>query len=51
TDKNEDVKPTLGHVRKKRRKGGGRDAKRLKDMEVDEDGDLKLPPMKINTEN
>ncbi|KAG9125802.1 hypothetical protein FRC07_006148 [Ceratobasidium sp. 392] len=51
TDRNEDVKPVLGHVRKKRRKGGGRDAKRLKDMEVDEDGDLKLPPVKIDAEN
>ncbi|KAG9103783.1 hypothetical protein FRC06_008101 [Ceratobasidium sp. 370] len=51
TDGNEDVKPGLGHVRKKRRKGGGRDAKRHKDMEMDDDGDLKLPPVKIDVEN
>ncbi|KAG8748424.1 hypothetical protein FRC10_005971 [Ceratobasidium sp. 414] len=51
TDGNEDIKPGLGHVRKKRRKGGGRDAKRHKDMEVDDDGDLKLPPVKIDAEN
>lgn len=51
TDGNEDVKPVLGHVRKKRRKGGGRDAKRHKDMDVDSDGDLKLPPIKIDSEN
>ncbi|QRV74105.1 transcription factor Opi1 [Ceratobasidium sp. AG-Ba] len=51
TDGNEDVKPALGHVRKKRRKGGGREAKRHKDMDVDEDVDTKLPSIKIDSEN
>jgi hypothetical protein len=51
TDRDQDVKSGVGHVRKKRRKGGGREAKRHKDMEMDDEGDLKLPPVKIDAED
>jgi len=47
----EDVKPGVGHVRKKRRTGGEREAKRHKDMEMDDQEDLRLPPVKIDAED
>ncbi|CAE6425993.1 unnamed protein product [Rhizoctonia solani] len=47
TDGDEDTASSIGHMRRKRRRGGGRDAKRLKDTAMTEANDIVLPPLQM----
>ncbi|CEL61823.1 Transcriptional repressor OPI1 OS=Saccharomyces cerevisiae (strain ATCC 204508 / S288c) GN=OPI1 PE=1 SV=1 [Rhizoctonia solani AG-1 IB] len=46
-DGDDDIASSVGHVRKKRRRGGERDAKRLKDATMTEANDIVLPPLQM----
>ncbi|CAE6481910.1 unnamed protein product [Rhizoctonia solani] len=46
-DGDDDTTSSIGHVRKKRRRGGGRDAKRLKDTAMTDANDIVLPPLQM----
>ncbi|KAG8763626.1 hypothetical protein FRC11_014967 [Ceratobasidium sp. 423] len=43
----DDDMASIGHVRRKRRRGGGRDAKRFKDTAMTDANDIVLPPMQL----
>ncbi|CAE6376394.1 unnamed protein product [Rhizoctonia solani] len=46
-DGDDDAANSIGHMSRKRRKGGGRDAKRLKDTTMTEANDVILPPLQM----
>ncbi|CAE6410371.1 unnamed protein product [Rhizoctonia solani] len=43
----DDDTTSIGHVRRKRHRGGGRDAKRLKDTRMTDANDIVLPPLQM----
>ncbi|CAE7138933.1 unnamed protein product [Rhizoctonia solani] len=46
-DGDDDAASSIGHVRRKRHRGGGRDAKRFKDTTMTDANDIVLPPLQM----
>ncbi|CAE6440457.1 unnamed protein product [Rhizoctonia solani] len=46
-DGDDDMSSSIGHVRRKRHRGGGRDAKRFKDTTMTDANDTVLPPLQM----